>query len=98
MEKLFNSIKNELHIRPTRCWTQEAIDGSILVVFLAQLVISLLRYKHDGLRHVSTKFILQSLSSFALTIIMGKNGVKMRVFSNFDWINTLIFCEKTPGS
>ena len=98
VEKLFNSIKNELHIRPTRCWTQEAIDGSILVVFLAQLVISLLRYKHDGLRHVSTKFILQSLSNFALTIIMGKNGVKMRVFSNFDWINTLIFCGKTPGS
>jgi len=98
VEKLFNSIKNELHVRPTRCWTQEAIDGSILVVFLAQLVISLLRYKHDGLRHVSTKFIMHSLSNFALTIIVGKNGVKMRVFSNFDWINTLIFCGKTPGS
>jgi len=98
VEKLFNSIKNELHIRPTRCWTQEAIDGSILIVFLAQLVISMLRYKHDLLRHVSTKFIMQSLSNFALTIIMGKNRVKNRVFSNFDWINTLIFCGKTPGS
>jgi len=98
VEKLFNSIKNELHIRPTRCWTQEAIDGSILIVFLAQLVISLLRYKHERLRHVSTKFIMQSLSNFALTIIMGKNGVKNRVFSNFDWINTLVFCGKTPGS
>ena len=98
VEKLFNSIKNELHIRPTRCWTQEAIDGSILVVFLAQLVISLLRYKHASLRRVSTKFIMQSLSNFALTIIVGKNGVKNRVFSNFDWINTLIFCGKTPGS
>jgi transposase len=98
VEKLFNSIKNELHIRPTRCWTQEAIDGSILIVFLAQLVISLLRYKHASLRRVSTKFIMQSLSNFALTIIMGKNGAKNRVFSNFDWINTLIFCGKTPGS
>jgi transposase len=98
VEKLFNSMKNELHVRPTRCWTQEAIDGSILIVFLAQLVISLLRYKHDELRHVSTKFILQSLSNFALTIIAGANGVKNRVFSNFDWINTLIFCGKTPGS
>lgn len=98
VEKLFNSIKNELHVRPTRCWTQEAIDGSILVVFLAQLVISLLRYKHELLRHVSTKFIMQSLGNFALTIISGKNGVKTRVFSNFDWINTLVFCGKTPGS
>ncbi|MEM4257772.1 MAG: transposase [Candidatus Thermoplasmatota archaeon] len=91
VEKLFNSIKNELHVRPTRCWTQEAIDGSILIVYLAQLVISLLRYKHDKLRHLSTKFIMQSLSNFALTIVVGKNGVKNRVFSNFDWINTLVF-------
>ena len=98
VEKLFNSMKNELHIRPTRCWTQEAIAGSILIAFLAQLVISMLRYKHDVLRHVSTKFIMQSLSNFALTIIMGKNHVKNRVFSNFDWINTMIFCGNTPGS
>jgi transposase len=98
VEKLFNSIKNELHIRPTRCWTQEAIYGSIMIVFLAQLVVSLLRYKHDELRHVSTKFILQSLSNFALSIIIGKNGLKKRVFSNFDSINTMIFCGNTPGS
>jgi len=98
VEKLFNSIKNELHVRPTRCWTQKAIDGSILIVFLAQLVVSMLRYKHDLLRKISTKFIMQSLSNFALTIIIGKNGVKTRVFSNFDWINTLVFCGKTPGS
>jgi transposase len=98
VEKLFNSIKNELHVRPTRCWTQEAIDGSILVVFLAQLLVSMLRYQHATLRKISTKFIVQSLSNFALTIIHGKNGVKNRVFSNFDWINTLVFCGNTPGS
>lgn len=98
VEKLFNSMKNELYIRPTRCWTQEAIDGSILVVFLAQLVVSMMRYTHESLRHVSTKFIIKSLSNFALTLVVGSNGVKKRVFSNFDWINTLIFCGKTPGS
>ena len=65
VEKLFNSIKNELHVRPTRCWTQEAIDGSILVVFLAQLLVSMLRYQHTTLRKISTKFIVQSLSNFA---------------------------------
>jgi len=97
IEKLFNSIKNEIHIRPTRCWTQEAIYGSILIVFLAQLVISMLRYKYASLRRISTKFIMQSLKNFALTIIVGKDGRKNRVFSNFDWINTLIFCEKDPG-
>jgi transposase len=98
IEKLFNSIKNEIRLRPTRCWTQEAIYGSILIVFLAQLVISMCRYKHAELRRVSTKFIMQSLKNFALTIIIGKNGRKKHVFSNFDWINTLIFCGKTPGT
>ena len=97
VEKIFNSMKNEINLRPTRVWTQEEIYGSILIVFLAQLIISLLRYKHKSLRRVSTKFIKQSLKNFALTVIMGKNGVKRRVFSNFDCINTLIFCEKDPG-
>jgi len=97
VEKIFNSMKNEINLRPTRVWAQEEIYGSILIVFLAQLIISLLRYKHKSLRRVSTKFIKQSLKNFALTVIMGKNGVKRRVFSNFDWINTLIFCGKTPG-
>ena len=97
VEKLINSMKNEIHLRPTRVWRQEEIDGSILIAFLAQLVIGMLRYKHTSLRRVSTKFIMQSLKNFALTIIVGKNGVKRRVFSNFDWINTLIFCEKDPG-
>jgi len=55
LEKLFHSMKNEIHPCPTRCWTQEAVYGSILIVFLAQLVISMLRYKHASLRHVSTK-------------------------------------------
>jgi transposase len=98
LEKLFHSMKNEIRLRPTRCWTQEAIYGSILIVFLAQLVINMLRYKHVSLRRVSTKFIMQSLKNFALTIISGGNGRKKRVFSNFDWINILIFCGKTPGT
>ena len=97
LEKLFHSMKNEIHLRPTRCWTQEAVYGSILIVFLAQLVVSMLRYKHTLLRRVSTKFIMQSLKNFALTIIVGKNGVRKRVFSNFDWINRLIFCGKDSG-
>ncbi len=97
VEKLINSIKNEIHLRPTRVWTPEEINGSILIAFLAQLVISMLRFKHKPLRRISTKFIIQSLKNFALTIIIGKNGMKRRVISNFDWINTLIFCQKEPG-
>jgi transposase len=67
-------MKNELHIRPTRCWTLEAINGSILIGFLALLVISMQQYKHDVLFHMPTKFIIQSLSNFALTIIIEKTG------------------------
>jgi transposase len=97
LEKMFHSMKNEINLRPTRVWKQEEIYGSILIVFLAQLVISMLRYKHVALRRVSTKFIMQSLKNFALTIIQNDNGRSNRVFSNFDGINTLIFCGKDPG-
>jgi transposase len=75
LEKMFHSMKNEIQLRPTRVWKQEEIYGSILIVFLAQLVISLLRYKHTSLRCVSTKFIIQSLKNFALTIIQNENGL-----------------------
>jgi hypothetical protein len=58
----------------------------------------MLRFKQESLGRISKKLIMQSLKNFALTIIIEKNGVKKRVFSNFDEINTLIFCGKTQGS
>jgi len=58
----------------------------------------MLRFKQESLGRISKKLLMQSLSNFALAIIIDKNGVNRGMFPYFYWINTLIFCGKTPGS
>jgi len=53
----------------------------------------MLRFKQESLGRISKKLIMQSLSNFALAIIIDKNGVKRGMFAYFYWIN-LIFYEK----
>jgi hypothetical protein len=64
-------------------WKQGRIGGSILIIFLAQFVISMLRFKQESLGRISKKLIMQSLKNFALAIIIDKNGVKRGMFPYF---------------
>jgi len=54
----------------------------------------MLRFKQESLGRISKKLIMQSLSNFALAIIIDKNGVKRGMFPYFYGINNLIFYEK----
>ena len=45
IEKIFNSLKNEIQIKPLRVWSDNSIYGAILLGFIAQLFISLMRYE-----------------------------------------------------
>jgi len=90
IEKIFNSLKNEIQIKPLRVWSDDSIYGAILLGFIAQLFISLMRYEFDEIKHKSTKFIKKSLKILTLTIKSAKNGIKNYIFANFDKINSLI--------
>ena len=90
IEKIFNSLKNEIQIKPLRVWSDDSIYGAILLGFIAQLFISLMRYEFEEIKHRSTKFIKKSLMNLTLTIKFLKNGVKKYIFANFDNINSLI--------
>jgi transposase len=90
IEKLIHSLKNEIEIKPVRVWTKNGLYGALLIGFLAQLVISLLRYIHEELKHTSTKFIKKSLMNLTVTVEKVKNQVKRLIYSNFDPLNTLI--------
>ncbi len=37
IEKIFNSLKNEIEIKPLRVWTDNSIYGALIIGFLAQL-------------------------------------------------------------
>ena len=76
IEKIFDSLKNEIQIKPLRVWSDYSIYGAILLGFIAQLFISLMRYEFEEIKRRSTKFIKKSLKNLTLTIKFVKNGIK----------------------
>jgi len=93
VEKNFQSMKNDISIKPLRVWSTNSIKGAVLIGFLAQLIISLMRYDYPELKHTSPKFIKISLSNLTVTVELTANKKKRKIFSNFDPINTLICCQ-----
>ncbi len=93
IEKVFQSLKNDINIKPLRVWTTKSLCGAILIGFLAQLIISLIRYDYVPLRQVAPKFIKISLMNLTVTLETRKEGSKRRIFSNFEPINELICCK-----
>lgn len=94
IEKIFHSLKNEINIKPLRVWSDDSIYGAIILGFIAQLFISLMRYEFEDLKHISTKFIKKSLKNLTLTVKFKINGAKNYIFANFDRINSLIVAKK----
>lgn len=93
IEKVFQSLKNDINIKPLRVWTTKSLCGAILIGFLAQLIISLVRYDYKELKQVSPKFIKISLMNLTVTIEMLENKGKKLIYSNFEQINRLICAQ-----
>ncbi len=93
IEKIFDSLKNEIEIKPVRVWSDNAIYGALLIGFIAQLFMSLIKFDIPKLKQKSVKFIKNSLLNLTVTAIREKNITKTLIYSNFDWINQLICLE-----
>ena len=90
IEKIFNSQRNEIEIKPLRVWTNNSIYGALLIGFIAQLFVSLIRFEIPELKHTSTKFIKSALSNLTDTVDSWMRKTKKYIHSNFDAINTRI--------
>lgn len=90
IEKIMHSLKNEIEIKPLRVWSDDSIYGAIIVGFIAQVFISLMRYEIEELKNMSTKFIKKSLMNLTVTVDFLKSGAKKLIYANFDAINTRI--------
>jgi len=90
IEKIFNSLKNEIDIKPLRVWSEHGIYGALIIGFLAQLIISLIRYEHPELKHTSPKFIKLSMMNLTVTVEFRKNGEKRYIYSNFNDVSQVI--------
>ncbi|MFH1511370.1 MAG: IS1634 family transposase [Candidatus Woesearchaeota archaeon] len=93
IEKIFQSLKNDINIKPLRVWSTNSLCGAILIGFLAQLVISLLRYDHQELKHISPKSIKISLMNLTVTTEFYSKREARQIYSNFEPINTLICAQ-----
>ena len=93
IEKTFQSLKNDIDIKPLRVWTTKSMNGAILIGFLAQVIISLMRYDHKELNQIAPKFIKISLMNLTVTMERTRTALKRRIFSNFDPINELVCCQ-----
>jgi transposase len=94
IEKIFHSLKNEIEIKPLRVWSDNSIYGALIIGFIAQLFVSLIRYEFKKLKNISTKFIKNSLMNLTVTVKFRKNEPKRYIFANFDPINKLILVQK----
>ena len=94
IEKVFQSLKNDIDIKPLRVWTTKSLCGAILIGFLAQLIISLIRFDYEELNQVAPKFIKISLMNLTVTVEFLPNRAKREIYANFDPINELILCAK----
>ncbi len=90
IEKIFHSLKNEIEIKPLRVWTELSVYGALILGFLAQLIISLVRFEYRELKHTSPKFIKLSLMNLTVTVEKRRSGNKRHIFSNFSDISQVI--------
>jgi len=93
IEKIFHSLKNEINITPLRVWSDDSIHGALIIGFLAQLIISLIRFEHEELKKTSPKFIRNSLSHLTVTVEMGDNIENRYILSNFNPISLCVLGE-----
>ena len=91
IEKLIDSLKNVIKVKPVRVWTDTEIKGALLIGFFAQVIISLIKYEHETLRKLHPKTIIESIRNLTLTIEYKQIFVQNRIISNIDCINRFIF-------
>lgn len=76
IEKLFHSFKNEIRVKPVRCWKKERIIGVLLIGFIIHLFVSLLRHDVEITRHMCKIFIKKYLWNVTETVIVRESGEK----------------------
>ena len=90
VEKLVDSLKNHIDLKPMRVWSENSVKGTLLLCFLAQVIVSMIRYDMPELKQRSTKFIIDSLQNLTVTYIYDNRGATRRIYSNFEPLNTRI--------
>ena len=90
VEKLVDSLKNHIDLKPMRVWSENSVKGTLLLCFLAQVIVSMIRYEMPELKQRSTKFIIDSLENLTVTYVYDNKQAVRRIYSNFEPLNSRI--------
>ena len=90
VEKLFSSMKSDIGIRPIRTWTDDAVDGVLLIGSLAQGMVSVTRFLCEPASSTATKFITDAMQKLTLTVIRRKDGERRFMLSNVTPLNEAV--------
>ncbi|MDR1405449.1 MAG: transposase [Candidatus Methanoplasma sp.] len=90
VEKLIESLKNQIDLKPLRVRSDNAVHGTLLLCFLAQMIVSMARYEIPEIRSKSAKFIIASLQNLTVTYVYDNRHSLRRIYSNFEPLNSLI--------
>src|SRR3989344_8575328 len=81
-EKLFRSIKEGTELRPMRHWSEDAIRGYILIIFLTNFLINLTLLRAKDTVVKNTKLLKKYLRKLTLVIIYPPTGFKWSILAN----------------
>jgi len=85
-----DSLKNHIDLKPMRVWSENSVKGTLLLCFLAQVIVSMVRYEMPELRKRSTRFIIDSLQNLTVTYVHDRKQATRRIYSNFEPLNSRI--------
>jgi transposase len=82
-EKLIRDLKEGAELRPFRCWSENAVKGIVLLVFLTNALLRLTRIYDEFSLAKNVKLLKKYLTNLTLSIVCLKNELKMTFISNF---------------
>lgn len=82
-EKLIRDLKEGAELRPFRHWTENAVKGIVLIVFLASALARLTQFFSQNSLVKNLKLLKKYLTHLTLSVVHMKNGRKMTFVSNF---------------
>lgn len=97
VEAAFRDLKHGIDWRPARCTCPDSIWGRVLISFLALFCMSMVRFLYPELRSMTAETMVSELSSFSFMVHRRRNGLKVRIFSNFGRVIRALHGVKPPA-
>lgn len=82
-EKFMRALKEGTELRPIRHWSKEAVIGSVLIVFLTNLLVNLTLFMSKNPLVKNLKLLKKYSNNLTLTVLYPQNSFRLSIISNF---------------